>query len=248
MAEVQIYDGKAGKVKKGSFDEKVFGDKVLGKTLREAVLMYEANARQGTADTKERNEVAGTTKKMYKQKHTGRARHGAMTVPNWRGGGVVFGPHPRDYGWSMPRKALHSALRSALVGKFRDGEITLVSGFEFDKPSAKQARGVLSSVGADGSCCVVLDQSNVNVWKSFRNFPRTSVKLARELNAFDVCFHRRLLVTEAALEQLKEKVGVGAEAATTSEAKPAAKKPAAPSSKRAAPKKASGVKSSRSKS
>lgn len=243
MAEVQIYDGKAGKVKKGSFDEKVFGDKILGKTLREAVLMYEANARQGTADTKERNEVAGTTKKMYKQKHTGRARHGAMTVPNWRGGGVVFGPHPRDYGWSMPRKALHGALRSALYGKVKDGELALLSGLEFEKPSTKQARGVLSSLGVDGSCCVVLDQPSETIWKSFRNFPRTSVKLARDLNAFDVCFHRRLLVTEGAIDQLKEKVGVKAGEEAPKAA--VAKKPAA---KKAAPKKPSASKSARSKS
>jgi len=231
MAQLQVYDGKAGKVKQSTFDEKVFGEKVLGRTLREAVLMYEANARQGTVDTKERNEVAGTTKKMYKQKHTGRARHGSMRVPNWRGGGVVGGPHPRDFGWGMPRKALRVALRSALFGKLRDGEVSLLSSIDFEKPSSKQARGVLQALGVDGSCCVVLDKADPLVWKSFRNFPRVAVKVAKDLNAFDVCYYRRLLMTPGALEELKAKVGaarVDTEAAAARpEANPQAKPKAA---------------------
>lgn len=205
MAQLQVYDGKAGKVKKESFDEKAFGEKVLGRTLREAVLMYEANARQGTVDTKERNAVAGTTKKMYKQKHTGRARHGSMKVPNWRGGGVVGGPHPRDFGWGMPRKALRVALRSALLGKLREGEVSLLSSVAFERPSSKQARGILQALGVEGSCCVVLDKPDAHVWKSFRNFPRVAVKTAKDLNAFDVCSYRRLLMTPGALEDLRER-------------------------------------------
>lgn len=210
MAEIQVLDASTGKSSKQQFEESVFGEKLLGKTLREAVLMYEANLRQGNADTKERNEVAGSTKKLYKQKHTGNARQGSKRAPHWRGGGTVFGPTPRDFGWAIPRKALKSALRSALLGKFRDGEVSLLKNLKLEKPSAKQARTLLNSLTPAGSSCVVLEDWNEVIWKSFRNFPRVKVTAASSLNAFDVCLYRHLLLTEPALQSLQARV-VGGE-------------------------------------
>ncbi len=209
MAEIQVLDASTGKSSKQQFEESVFGEKLLGKTLREAVLMYEANLRQGNADTKERNEVAGSTKKLYKQKHTGNARQGSKRAPHWRGGGTVFGPTPRDFGWAIPRKALKTALRSALLGKFRDGEVSLLRNLKLEKPSAKQARALLNSLTPAGSSCVVLEDWNEVIWKSFRNFPRVKVTAASVLNAFDVCMYRHLLVTEPALQALQTRVAGG---------------------------------------
>ncbi len=229
MATVLKLEGKGGKVSKTSVDETVFGDRILAKTLREALLMYQADARQGSASTKERGEIAGSTIKPWKQKHTGRARAGSKKSPIWRGGGTVFGPHPRDFGWNMPRKALKGALRSALLGKLRDEEVSMISGLKFDKPSSKDARGILKSLEVKGSCCVVLNEPDPQVWKSFRNFPGVSVKVAKDLNAFDVCFHQRILFVDGAFEFVQSKVGGPAAA------RPAAKKKAAPR-KAAAPK------------
>ena len=125
MAQVKVYSG--GSVSSRDVDASPFGDKVLGRTLKDAVVMYEANARQGTAKSKTRSEVAGPNKKLWKQKHTGRARMGSKKVVHWRGGGTAFGPVPRDYSYHMPKKARRAALRNAVFTKFDDGEVCVAA-------------------------------------------------------------------------------------------------------------------------
>jgi large subunit ribosomal protein L4 len=210
MVELKNYSVASGRVGAKQVDEKPFG-RVLARSLKNAVVMYEAHLRQGTAQTKERGDVAGTTKKPWKQKHTGRARAGSKKSPIWRGGGTVFGPHPRSYDWRMPRKMRLAALRAALAGKLASGAVCLVEGLAFDAPQSKAARKVLADTGASGSCLVVLHQADDAVYKSFRNFPRVRVREAKDLNAYDICFYRHVLATAEALEQLRERVGLSAE-------------------------------------
>ena len=171
--------------------------------LREAVLMYDANRRVGTVQTKERHFVSGTTKKMYKQKHTGNARQGDGKAPHFRGGGVCFGPHPRDFSYALPRKALRRALAIALAGKVESGEVVLVSGLSFSEPSTRRLQRLLDAVEAGPSpLLVTAGVAEPNLLLSVRNIRRARVLPASEVNAADVAGASRLLLAEGAFEAL----------------------------------------------
>ena len=200
MTNVPHLQFDTGAVSAVAVDETVFGEKILWRTLRLAVLQYEANRRQGSANTKTRAEIQGTTRKPWKQKHTGRARAGTKKSPIWRGGGTVFGPKPRSYRQEMPRRQLKAALNSALLGKVRDGEVALLGGLAIDAPSTKAVRGVLKSLDVSGSMLLVLRDTDTTVWKSFRNLPGVGVTRASDLNAYDVCRHRTVVFTDDAFE------------------------------------------------
>lgn len=208
--DVKVYSTQGER--KGAFDPAAFGEKVLYRTLKDAVDMFQANQRQGTVKTKGRAEIALSGKKPWKQKHTGRARAGDKKSPIWRGGGTTFGPLPRDWSYHMPAKQRRVALRGALCGKFKDGEVALFDAAGFDKPSAKAARELLAKAGAPRRALIVLAQPNVNVWKSFRNFPGLKVRTALELCAFDVISGGLVLAEQAALEALAARVGAPAAA------------------------------------
>ncbi len=210
MAQVKILQG--GAVKSTDVDASVFGTRVLGRTLKDAVVMYEANARAGTHKVKTRAEVRGPNHKLYPQKHTGRARMGTDKSPLWRGGGVTFGPRPRDYSYSMPVKARRAAVRNALFTKFRDGEVAVVEGFPQDKPSTKSAFTLLSQLGMGRSATVVTDKLDRTLYRSLKNVPLVDVCTVDDLNAHQVLLRRWLVVTPAALEAMKQKFGQAAEA------------------------------------
>lgn len=208
--QVKSYDG--GAVGQVDYDEAPFGGRVLHRTLKDAVVMYQANQRQGTAKTRGRSEVKGTNKKPYRQKHTGRARAGDCKSPIWRGGGTVFGPRPRDFSYHMPAQARRVALRSALAGKLADDEVVIAELGGFDAPSAKSARKVLADLGVlDGSVArratIVLNEADENLWKSFRNFPGVSVRLASDLCAHDVVAGGLIVAQAAAMDALAARVG-----------------------------------------
>lgn len=210
---MQVKSYKAGTVGEVEFDEAPFGGKVLYRTLKEAVLMYQANQRQGTVKTKGRSEVKGSNKKPYKQKHTGRARAGDVKSPIWRGGGTVFGPRPRDYSYHMPTKARRVALRSALAGKLNDAELVIAELGEFSSPSAKAARKILGDLGigrAGGArrATIVIAEHDRNVWKSFRNFPGVQVRTAADLCAHDVVGGGMIVAESAAMDALAARVGL----------------------------------------
>jgi len=193
---MQVKSYKSGRVGEVELDLAPFGEKVLYRTLKDAVAMYMANKRQGTVNTRGRSQVRGSNKKPYRQKHTGRARAGDRKSPIWRGGGTVFGPHPRDYSYHMPAQARRVALRSAMAGKLADGEVVVADLGGFSAPSARSARKVLADLGAPRRATLVLEQRDVNVWKSFRNFPGVSVRTAAELCALDVV-NGGLIIAEA---------------------------------------------------
>ncbi|HTE06628.1 MAG TPA: 50S ribosomal protein L4 [Planctomycetota bacterium] len=205
MSSVKNWSG--GKLSTSEVDGAALGDKVKLRLLREVVRMYEANKRQGTVCAKTRGETNYTENKPYKQKGTGNARRGDRNSPLLRGGGVIFGPRPRDFGFAVPRKALREALRSALAGKLRDNEVATLSSQAFGKPSTKAAASALAGLECVGSVCVVIPADNQAVWKSFRNIPRVSVVRSSDLNAHQVLAHRRLVLVDDAWTVLMDRLG-----------------------------------------
>lgn len=208
MVEVKVYSG--GSVGSQNVDESAFGERVLGRTLKDAVVMYEANARQGTAKSKNRTAVAGPNNKRWKQKHTGNARMGTKKSGLWRGGGTIFGPLPRDHSYQMPRKARRVALRNAVFTKFRDGEVAIADGFPTDAPSTKAAFAVLEALGVQQSALVVTADRDSVVYRSLRNVPLVDVLPVNELNAHNVLLRRNMVLTPAAFEALQERVKTSA--------------------------------------
>jgi len=209
MVDVPVYQFGSGKISNSEVDETVFGEQILWKLLHQAVVMYQANRRVGTHSTLTRAEVKGAMQKPWRQKGTGRARSGSRKSPIWRGGGIVFGPKPRDYSYSMPRKALRAALRSAVLGKLRDGEVTFVEGAQMDAPKTKVMAKVIRDIEAAGSTLFVLPDRDENLFKSTRNIARTEVRTAADLNAYDVVRHDRLVFTRDGFDRLVERVGHG---------------------------------------
>ncbi|HKX45553.1 MAG TPA: 50S ribosomal protein L4 [Planctomycetota bacterium] len=207
---MQVKSYAKGSVGKADVDEAPFGGRVLYRTLKDAVVQYQANQRQGTLNTRGRDQVAGSHKKPWKQKHTGRARAGDRKSPIWRGGGTVFGPKARDYSYHMPAKARRVALRSAIAGKLADGELVVAELGAFPRPSAKAARKVLADLGTPRRALLVLAEPSEGLWKSFRNFPGVQVRTAVELCAHDVVAGGLVIAERAALEALAERVGVKA--------------------------------------
>lgn len=204
---MQVKSYKAGSVGEVEVSTEAFGDKVLYRTLKDAVVMHQANQRQGNASTRGRSQVKGTNKKPYKQKHTGRARAGDVKSPIWRGGGTVHGPKPRDFSYHMPAKARRVATRSAIAGKLQDGEVVVAELGDFTAPSAKSARKVLADLGSPRRALLVLNERSEAVHKSFRNFPGVTVRTADELCAFDVVAGGLMIVEAGVLEKLSERVG-----------------------------------------
>jgi large subunit ribosomal protein L4 len=199
-------------LREGSLTEETVAPGALARVghpvvLREAVLMYEANRRVGTASTRTRRFVSGTTRKWYKQKHTGRARHGDKKAPIFRGGGVAHGPHPRDHSWQMPRKALRGALRAALAGKLRDGEIVRWGPPTLDAPSARGVRRALDVLGK-GDAALILAAGPVdrNLLLSVRNLRRVRALPAAEATAHDVLAHRWVVLLDGAWEALQTRL------------------------------------------
>ncbi len=207
---MQVKSYKAGSVGQVEIDEAPFGGKILYRTLKDAVVMYQANLRQGTVNTKGRSEVKGTNKKPYRQKHTGRARAGDVKSPIWRGGGTVHGPKPKDYSYHMPAKARRVATRTAIAGKLQDGEVVVADLGGFSAPSSKSARKVLADLGAPRRALLVLNERNAHVFKSFRNFPGVNVRTADELCAFDVVAGGLVIVETGVLEKLSSRIGLDA--------------------------------------
>lgn len=203
MVEVKVFQG--GSVATKNVDAGAFGSKVLGRTLKDAVVMYEANARAGTVQARTRSMVRGGNKKLWPQKHTGRARMGTNKSPLWPGGGRIHPPAPRDHGYAMPKKARRVALRNAIFTKFRDGEVAIAEGWPSDKPSTKTAVRILTQLGMDKSATVVTEATDRNLCLSLRNVPLVDVATLDDLNARQVLLRRYLVLTPAAFASLEQR-------------------------------------------
>ena len=204
--ELPVYNEAGQRTGKVDFDASVLGDRVKRRLLHQAVVMYEARARAGTARTKTRAERAGSGKKPWRQKGTGRARAGAKRSPLWRKGGRIWGPKPRDYSYSMPAKARREALRSALLAKFLDNEVKVIEKLELDAPKTKRIALMLENLGVRKKCLLAIKEHSPNIWKSVRNIPRASVSPVSGLNAYEVLRGGQLLFTKDALLSLPEAV------------------------------------------
>jgi large subunit ribosomal protein L4 len=182
----------------------VFDEKPNMPVMHQAYLRQLANGRQGTASTKTRGVVSGGGAKPYRQKGTGRARHGSIREPSMKGGGTVFGPHPRSYAQRMPKQMRRLALRSALSQKALDGQVRVIESFVFDEPKTKQAVDLMIAIGFDQSALIVLPAPNVVVSRSFENLSGTKTILARNLNVRDLFSHNYLLLSKDCFELLEE--------------------------------------------
>ncbi len=201
MANLSTYDVQSGKASEKDFSANL-GEKVLYRTLKDMIVQYQANSRQGDAHTKVRTELARHKAKPWKQKKTGRARAGDRRSPLWVGGATVFGPrNTRNWGFHYPRKQRLVALRSALMGKLQDSEVFELTGFSFEAPSSKSARAIMAGCGCGkDSVLIVTAERDMSVYKSFRNFPRVDVVTAAEANAYDLLAHKWVLAQDGALE------------------------------------------------
>lgn len=202
-----VYDMGAKVVEEIELDAHVFDGVVKKKTLYQAIVGYRANLRTGRAATKTRGEVSGGGKKPWRQKGTGRARHASIRSPLWRHGGVVFGPHPRDFGVSMPRGIRQEALRSSLNGKIKSGDLILVEKIHIMHPKTKEFVKFLCALKAEGtSILCVIDAVTDNIKRSTKNIPRLNLVDSASLNAFDVLNSKKLLVTRDSLKNLTKRL------------------------------------------
>jgi large subunit ribosomal protein L4 len=204
MPSVDIIDWKNKKVGTLDLADAVFGVRVNEALLYEAVRHHQAGKRRGTASTKTRHEVAGSGKKLWKQKGTGRARMGSIRSPLWRHGGTVWGPQPRDYSYHLPKKMQLGALRSALSAKLRDGELRVVNEFSIAEPKTKQMREALTGIEAAKTVLLVNNDENRNLELSSRNLEGVKLVSSRELSVYDLLKHSQVILSEAAARKLSE--------------------------------------------
>ena len=198
-------DGKAsGKL---TLPVEIFGEAVNQQLLAQAVRVYRANKRQGNASTKTRGEVDGSTRKIYRQKGTGRARHGSLRAPIFVKGGIVFGPRPHDFGLEMPKKMRRKALLSALSAKFADGQIIVLSDITKLEPKTKQLVSVLANIKIAEEkrrMLFVTDTERDNVKRAASNLQGVTVSIATRLNAYDVLNTKQLVLTKDTVEAMKK--------------------------------------------
>jgi len=204
MPKVAVFDMRGTQVGEIDLNDKVFGIEPNEAVMQQFVRMQLANKRQGTASTKTRAEVRGGGKKPWKQKGTGRARVGSSRNPVWRGGGIVFGPKPRDYSYTLPRKVRRLALKSALSSKMKDSNIIVVDFLAFEEPKTKLMLETLESLNAAEKTLVVTADGDVNVYKSARNIPGVKSLRADYINVFDILKYDTLLMTRDAVARVEE--------------------------------------------
>lgn len=199
----------AGGGKKGEVDvpEAVFGRQGRDGLLWEAVRTYLANQRQGTAKTKTRGEVSGTGKKPFRQKHTGRARHGSRRTVIWTGGGVCFGPQPRDYRLAMPRKKQRQALAVALSARVAEGGVRVVEEFTLGQPKTRELAGILEGFGFEGSVLLLPAAVDESLKRASRNIPGLTVMPASQVHTYAVLRHDQVVFTDKGLEQFCGRAG-----------------------------------------
>ena len=206
MASIPVYDRSGAEVGTYEIDPAELAPRISKQLLHDAVVMYQTNRRQGSAKTKTRGEVVGSTQKMYRQKGTGRARAGSRRSPVRRGGGHAFPKRPKDWSYRLPKKALRSATRMALASRIADDEVTLIDELQFEAPRTREMADVLKALNVAGiRLLVAVAEHDVNVYKSIRNLAEVSVLPVAELNALEVLRPRRLLMTRAALDAFREK-------------------------------------------
>jgi large subunit ribosomal protein L4 len=207
MIQAPVYTMEGEQIDTVSVDPDWLGGKPNLALIKQAIVMYQSNRRQGSAMTRSRSMVVGSTRKIYRQKGTGNARMGSVRSPVRRGGGVTFAKTPKSWRQKMPRKARRAARNSALLAKLLADEVLILDELKLESPKTKQMKAILAAVGADSSCTVGVESPNDVLVKSARNIPKVDLHLAQDLNARDILLRRKLVLTRnsinAWLEQAK---------------------------------------------
>ena len=198
MIDLVVYNTDGQEVESLKVDEAVFGGSVRYPLLKQAIVMYHANKRVGTAANKGRSMVAGSGRKLFRQKGTRNARVGNIRTGKRVGGGVTFAKSFRDFGKRMPKKQRRLARDSAILAKLLSNNVVVVDGLNFEKPKTKDFIGVLNNLKIERSCLVTISTANVNLYKSAKNVPKVAVMPVSELNAGDICNYRKMLFTKEA--------------------------------------------------
>lgn len=204
MPKVALYNQAGANVGEVELADAVFGIEPNNSVLFDAIVMQRASQRQGTAKVKGRSEVAGGGRKPWRQKGTGRARQGSIRSPQWRGGGIVFGPTPRSYSYKLPKKVRRLAIKSALSSKVLENELLVLEGLAFDAPKTKEMTSVLKGLEINRKALIVTADADENVALSARNIPGVTVVTVTGLNVLDVVNHDKVIFTKDAVQKLEE--------------------------------------------
>ncbi len=204
MPKTDVYDMNGKVVDTITLNDSIFAVEVSESAMHRAVVTHLSNARQGTQSAKTRSEVRGGKAKPWRQKGTGRARHGGTVQPQWTGGGVAFAPKPRSYRKALPKKLKRLALKSALTTKAADNCILVLDKLEFDVIKTKSAIEVLGNINASVSTLVVMPDSNMNVVKSTDNIPGVKTTVVNSLNVYDILKYDKLVITKEAVAKVEE--------------------------------------------
>lgn len=204
MPKVAVYNTSGAQVGEIELNDEVFGIEPHVHVLHSAVVAQLASLRQGTHKTKGRSEVRGGGRKPWRQKGTGRARHGSIRSPQWVGGGTVFGPTPRKYGFKLPKKVRRLAIRSALSSKVRDNEIVVLDALQMSQPKTKEFVNILKNLKVDRKALVVAADYDDTIALSARNIPGVKFMAADGINVLDVLNHDKLIITREAVQKVEE--------------------------------------------
>jgi large subunit ribosomal protein L4 len=204
MPKVAVYNMSGSQVGEIELSDAVFGIEPHVHVLHSAVVMQQAAERLGTHKTKERSEVSGGGRKPWRQKGTGRARQGSIRAPQWKGGGTVFGPKPRKYGYKLPKKVRRLAIRSALSSKVIDNNLVVLDQLQFAQPKTKEFVAVLKNLKVDRKALVVAADYDDNVALSIRNLPNVKFITADGINVLDVMVYDKLIITKDAVQKVEE--------------------------------------------
>ncbi|EMT45645.1 50S ribosomal protein L4 [Anoxybacillus flavithermus] len=204
MPKVALYNQNGENIGEIELNDAVFGIEPNKHVLFEAVIMQRASLRQGTHKTKNRAEVSGGGRKPWRQKGTGRARQGSIRSPQWRGGGIVFGPVPRSYSYKLPKKVRRLAIKSALSSKVLENNIVVLDNLALEAPKTKEMVKILNNLSVGRKALIVTADANENVILSARNIPGVTVVTASGINVLDVLNHDKLVITKAAVEKVEE--------------------------------------------
>ncbi|GEC92652.1 MULTISPECIES: 50S ribosomal protein L4 [Brevibacillus] len=204
MPKVALYNQTGSQVGEIDLADSVFGIEPNSAVLYDAIVMQQASQRQGTHDVKNRSEVRGGGRKPWRQKGTGRARQGSIRSPQWKGGGVVFGPTPRKYGYKLNRKVRRLALKSALSTKVQNNELLVLEALNFTAPKTKEMTAVLSSLKVDRKVLIVTSEYDQNVALASRNIPGAKIVDAAGINVLDLVAHDKVIVTKEAVAKVEE--------------------------------------------
>src|SRR3989338_6971975 len=206
MSSLTVLDSQGKKSGSVDLPVDIFGEGVNTDVIHQAILMYQAALRQGNASTKERGSVSGGGKKPWRQKGTGRARQGSIRSPLWHGGGVVFGPHPRDFSFSIPRRMRQAALRESLNAKFKSKELMCLEDIKNALSKTKDFAKILNSLKLKGKVLAILDGSDASINRVSRNIPFFNLVRSEDVNAYDILRNKNLLVTKTAFDKLLERI------------------------------------------